>query len=180
MSPKPKVIILIGVTGVGKIDLGEELAEELDWVFYNGADFHPQANIDKVKEGYPLTDADRQPWLERLNKLIATHISQGQHAVMACTALKQAHRDVLLAGNDGAAIVYLKGSPTLIGVRLRQRLGQLMKTSLVENQYDDLEEPEGGLILDADMRPRDNIKQILKYFSLNSSPESNAFPTETV
>lgn len=180
MTPKPKVIILIGVSGVGKIDTGEDLAEELGWVFYNGADFHPQTNLDKVKEGQPLTDEDRQPWLERLNKLIATHIRQGQNAVLACTAIKQSYRTALLVGNEGAVFVYLKGSPTLIGARLRQRLGQLMKHSLVENQYEDLEEPEDVLTLDADAPPRENIKQILKYFSLKNSYESNASPIETM
>ena len=178
MNKKPNVIILIGVTGVGKIEIGEELAEELGWVFYNGADFHPQANLDKVAEGIPLTDEDRQPWLETLNKLIHTHIEQDQRAVLACSALKQSHRDTLVAGNDGAAFVYLKGSPTLIGARLRQRLGQLMKANIVANQYDTLEEPEGVLTIDADDPPRAIIKQILKEFGLNKPHDS--LPSETV
>lgn len=180
MSKKPNVIILIGVTGVGKIEIGEELAEELGWVFYSGADFHPQANLDKVAEGIPLTDEDRQPWLDRLNKLIGEHIRQGQHAVLACSALKQSHRDRLLAGNDNAVLVYLKGSPTLIGARLRQRLGQLMKANLVASQYDALEEPVGVLTIDADEPPKAIIKQILKAFSLNKSHESNPLPPETM
>ena len=180
MSKKPHVIIIMGVTGVGKIEIGEELAEELGWVFYNGADFHPQANIDKMNEGIPLTDEDRQPWLETLNKLIHKHIQQGQHAVLACSALKQSYRDALLAGNDGSVFVYLKGSPTLIGARLRQRLGQLMKANLIDSQYEALEEPDGVLTIDADDPPRAIIKQIIKEFSLNRHNDSSPFPPETV
>jgi gluconokinase len=172
MSKKPNVIILIGVTGVGKIEIGEELAEELGWVFYNGADFHPQANLDKVAEGLPLTDEDRQPWLDRLNKLIGDHIRLEQHAVLACSAFKQSYRDRLIAGHEGAVFVYLKGSPTLIGARLRQRLGHLMKASIVASQYEALEEPENVLTIDADESPRAIIKQILKTFGLNKPHES--------
>ena len=180
MNKKPNVIILIGVTGVGKIEIGEELAEELGWVFYNGADFHPQANLDKVAEGVPLTDEDRQPWLDRLNKLINKHIRQEQHAVLACSALKQSYRDQLLAGNEGAVLVYLKGSPTLVGVRLRQRLGQLMKANIAASQYDALEEPVGVLTIDADEPPHAIIKQILNAFSLNKPHEPNPIPPETM
>lgn len=180
MRKKPNVIILMGVTGVGKIEIGEELAEELGWVFYNGADFHSQANIDKMKEGIPLTDEDRQPWLETLNKLIHKHIQQGQPAVLACSALKQSYRDTLLAGNEGAVFVYLKGNPTLIGARLRQRLGQFMKSSLIEHQYETLEEPEGVLTIEADEPPRAIIRQILKEFGLNKPHESSSLPPETM
>lgn len=180
MNKKPNVIILMGVIGVGKIEIGEELAEELGWVFYNGADFHPQININKINEGIPLTDEDRQPWLETLNKLIHKHIQQGQHAVLTCSALKQSYRDTLVAGNEGAVFVYLKGSPTLIGARLRQRLGQLMKANIVASQYEALEEPEGVLTIDADDPPRSIIKQILKEFSLNKPHESTSLPPETM
>jgi gluconokinase len=180
LSKKPNVIILMGITGVGKIEIGEELAEELGWVFYNGADFHPQANIDKISEGIPLTDEDRQPWLETLNKLIHKHIEQGQQAVLACSALKQSYRNTLLARNNGAVFVYLKGSPTLIGARLRQRLGQLVKANVVASQYEALEEPEGVLTIDADEAPRAIIKQILKEFSLNKPHDTSPLPPETV
>ncbi|MCB9421872.1 MAG: gluconokinase [Ardenticatenaceae bacterium] len=180
MNKKPNVIILMGVIGVGKIEIGEELAEELGWVFYNGADFHPQANIDKINEGIPLTDEDRQPWLETLNKLIHKHIQQGQHAVLACSALKQSYRDTLLVGNESAVFVYLKGSPTLIGARLRQRLGQLVKANIVASQYEALEEPEGVLTIEADEPPKTIIKRILKEFSLTKPHESNSFPPETM
>jgi gluconokinase len=180
MNKKPNVIILMGVIGVGKIEIGEELAEELGWVFYNGADFHPQANVDKINEGIPLTDEDRQPWLETLNKLIHKHIQQGQRAVLTCSALKQSYRDTLLAGNEGAVFVYLKGSPTLIGARLRQRLGQLMKANIVASQYEALEEPEGVLTIDADDPPRSIIKQILKEFSLNKPHDTSPLSPETM
>lgn len=180
MAKKPNIIILMGVTGVGKIEIGEELAEELGWVFYNGADFHPPANVDKMAQGIPLTDEDRRPWLETLNKLIHKHIEQNQRAVLACSALKQSYRDTLLAGNEGAVFVYLKGSPTLIGARLRQRLGQLVKSSLVEHQYETLEEPEGVLTIEADEPPRAIIKQIRKEFSLNKPDEPSSFPSEAV
>jgi gluconokinase len=179
MPNKPKVIILIGLSGVGKAEIGEELAEELGWVFYNGADFHPQANLDKVAAGLPLTDEDRQPWLERLHKLIHNHLQQDQRAVLSCSALKQSYRDALLANNNGAVLVYVKGSPTIIGNRLRQRLGHFMKNSLMENQYETLEEPEGVLIVNSDDPPRTIINQILKTFCLNKSNES-PFLSETM
>lgn len=180
MSNKPKVIILIGVSGVGKADIGEELAEQLGWVFYNGADFHPQANLDKVAAGIPLTDEDRQPWLERLQKLIHQHLQQDQRAVLSCSAIKQSYRDILLKENEGAAVVYVKGSPTLIGNRLRQRLGQFMKSSLMENQYEALEIPEGVLTVNSDDPPRTIINQILKAYSLYKSNEPNPFLPETM
>jgi len=86
------VVIIFGVAGAGKTTIGQLLADELGWRFYEGDDFHSQANIEKMREGIPLTDEDRWPWLENLRELIKRCLAAGENAVLACSALKEAYR----------------------------------------------------------------------------------------
>lgn len=166
MKQEITIIILMGVAGVGKTTVGEILAEELSWVFYDGDDFHPQSNIDKMKEGIPLTDEDRQPWLDALRKLIGDHLRQGKQAVISCSALKQSYRDYLVDGYEGIKLVYLKGNPGLIRARLKERLGHFMKVDLLLSQFETLEEPEDVLTIDASESPENIARQIRKELSL--------------
>lgn len=166
MEQEVTVVILMGVAGVGKTVVGERLADELGWVYYDGDDFHPQANIDKMSQGVPLTDEDRQPWLEALRKLIHDHVQKGTRAVVSCSALKQAYRAILLKDNEGARIVYLKGSQGLIRARLKERLGHFMKSDMLLSQFETLEEPEDVFTVDASAAPEEIVKQIRKELSL--------------
>ena len=114
------VIILFGVAGAGKTVIGHALAAALGWEFYDADQFHPPGNIEKLARGIPLADEDRWPWLERLAELIRTRLAQGEHAVLACSALKESYRQRLQV-NDEVKLVYLKGAYALIAERLKQR-----------------------------------------------------------
>ncbi len=155
------VIILMGVSGSGKTLIGQLLAKDLGWPFYDGDDFHPQANIDKMSRGIPLNDEDRKPWLDILQQLIHKCLQEGQQAILACSALKQAYRDHLLKDNPGALFVYLKGTYDLILRRLQERKGHYMKADLLTSQFNTLEEPKGVLTIDVDQEP-ETIVQLIK------------------
>ena len=116
------IVVLMGVSGSGKTAVGEQLAGDLGWKFYDGDDFHPQANVEKMAAGIPLNDMDRQPWLERLAALVAEVAGRGEGAVLACSALRESYREILRDGRHDVQFVYLKGSPELI----RQRAAREM------------------------------------------------------
>jgi gluconokinase len=156
------IILLMGVAGSGKTTVGRLLASELGWRFYEGDDFHPRANIDKMQRGMPLTDDDRWPWLQALRDVIDACLAQGTSAVMACSALKQTYRDYLIRGRDEVKLVYLKGSYDLLSQRLAQRQGHFMPKELLASQFATLEEPQQGLIVDAAITPEALVGLIRK------------------
>ena len=160
------IVILIGVSGVGKTAIGQLLAKDLGWQFYEGDDFHPQANIDKMSQGIPLTDADRAPWLAALNRLIRDLVREGRSAVVACSALKQAYRDRLLRDTQDGCVIYLKGDHDLIRKRLQERPGHFMKASLLASQFDALEEPERVLAVDTAQEPETIVSLIKRELKL--------------
>jgi gluconokinase len=135
------IVIVFGVSGAGKTTIGKLLAEQLGWQFYEGDDFHPRANIEKMRSGRPLTDEDRWPWLERLREQITRSIIAKDNAVLACSALKRAYRDRLRVSDD-VTFVFLRGDYALIEKQLRQRRGHFMNPELLRSQFADLEEPE--------------------------------------
>src|SRR5574342_808852 len=103
------IILLMGVSGCGKTTIGKQLAQELSWPFYDGDDFHPRANVEKMRSGIPLTDDDRDPWLARLQHLIREQLRANQPAILACSALKQQYRDRLQVDREKVRLVYLQG-----------------------------------------------------------------------
>ena len=148
-----RIVILMGVTGSGKTTIGRLLAKECNWPFYEGDDFHPTANVEKMRRGMPLTDEDRAPWLDALNHLIRDLIARVQSAVVACSALKQAYRDRLAGNRDEVVFVYLRADYPLARARLLSRKDHFMKVDLLASQFDTLEEPEGVLTVDIAEEP---------------------------
>jgi carbohydrate kinase (thermoresistant glucokinase family) len=156
------VIVLMGVSGAGKTTIGTRLAEKLDWEFFDGDEFHPAANIDKMAEGIPLDDEDRWPWLRALHDFIHERLIVGAPAVVACSALKGDYREILMDGNQGARLVYLKGSRALIRRRLEQRADHFFDAELLETQFDALEEPcpDEALTVPIDQPPEAIVRTI--------------------
>ena len=150
----------MGVTGCGKTTVGALLAEDCGWSFHDADDFHPAENVAKMKSGAPLDDADRWPWLERLNALLVDRERQGRNLVLACSALKQAYRDRLARGCAAARFVFLDGEPELMRARLAVRRGHYMNPKLLDSQFAILERPEDALRLDAAGSPAELVRNI--------------------
>lgn len=160
------IVILMGVSGAGKTTIGQLLAHDLGWPFSDGDDFHPQANIDKMRRGVALTDDDRDSWLTALQHLIHDLRREHQSAVIACSALKQSYRDHLLDGEKDIHCVYLKGDYTLIRQRLQERQRHFMKADLLASQFATLEEPQGVLAVDVAQEPEVIVRRIKQALGL--------------
>jgi gluconokinase len=135
------IVIVLGVSGAGKTTVGKLLARGLGWQFLEADDFHPSANIEKMRSGRPLIDEDRWPWLERLREEIKRLVAAGENAVLACSALKRTYRAYLRV-SDEVKFVFLRGDYALIEKQLRSRHSHFMKANLLQSQFDDLEEPQ--------------------------------------
>lgn len=144
------VILVMGVSGVGKTTVGQLLAKSLGWEFRDADDFHSAANIEKMRMGIPLTDVDRWPWIQKMQGSIDEWLKDDKNVVLACSALKDSYRKLLIRDQEKMRIVYLKGSFNLIKKRLQQRQNHYMKTDLLISQFDTLEEPEDGVWVDAE------------------------------
>lgn len=158
-----RVFVVMGVSGSGKTTIGQALARRLNCPFYDGDDFHPAENVAKMRQGIPLNDADRWPWLDRLADLIAEHLSRGETAVLACSALKEKYRQRLKRGQERVTFVYLNGSFDLIWQRMQQREGHYMKAEMLHSQFDALEEPDPAtaIVVDIDQDIASMISEII-------------------
>ena len=154
------IVLIMGVAGAGKSSVGTALAKELGWTFIDADDYHSAANVAKMEAGIALNDADRQPWLESLAGVIRQTLERGDSAVLACSALKQAYRDVLLIDRR-VRVVYLKSDYATVAERLRTRRGHYMNPNLLKNQFETLEEPAGALQIDARL-PMDIIVERIR------------------
>ncbi len=138
------IAVLMGVSGAGKTTIGRAVAERLGWRFIDADDHHPPANVAKMAAGIALEDADRWPWLDELNRLLRGE----EHAVVACSALKDAYRRRLLAGVDDWRLIFLEGSKALIASRLAARKHRYMPASLLDSQFATLEPPAQAIRID--------------------------------
>jgi carbohydrate kinase (thermoresistant glucokinase family) len=134
----PVHLVFMGVSGSGKSTIAREVQQELGWDYAEGDDFHPAANVAKMREGTPLTDADRWGWLESLAAWTAERDARGEPTIMACSALRRAYRDVLRRGGAGTFFVHTTGDKHLILQRMNAR-EHFMPPTLLESQLDTLE-----------------------------------------
>lgn len=161
------VLILMGPMGCGKTAIGKMLAKKLGWPFYDADDFHPKENVEKMRAGIALTDEDRKLWLEKLRANIHRWLKHRQSTILACSALKQAYRDILGVNQSTLRTVYLKGSYSLLRKRIEERQHPYMDKNLLRSQLDTLEEPKDGLTVDISATPEIIVGTIIKSLKLN-------------
>jgi len=165
------IMIVFGVSGAGKTTIGKLFAKDLGWRFLEADDFHPHANIEKMRSGRPLTDEDRWPWLERLREQISRSITAKENAVLACSALKRAYRKRLHVSDD-VNLVFLRGDYALIEKQCRDRRGHFMSPGLLKSQFADLEEPhpdEHALTIELGRKPQGLVEEIKVRLGLGSN-----------
>jgi gluconokinase len=156
------IAVIWGVSGSGKTTIGKLLAQELGWKFYDADDFHSAANIEKMKHGRPLTDEDREPWLERLRKRIEQSLVLQENAVLACSALKKKYRDRLRVSSE-VKFAFLHGSYEEVAAHFQKRHHHFFDPKLLDSQFADLEEPaapEDSLVFEVAADPREIAEKI--------------------
>jgi gluconokinase len=164
------IVVIMGVSGCGKSTVGKMLACRLGWRYFEGDEFHPAGNIEKMSKGVALTDNDRLPWLASIKKTIDRCVEQSANAVIACSALRQHYRCMLAENVPDMRLVYLKGSPETIRRRLNSREAHYMKAGLLESQFDSLEEPDDAIVVDVRQSPQDIVTHIEKDAGLVANP----------
>jgi gluconokinase len=138
----------MGVSGCGKSTVGLALAKRMGWRFVDADDFHPSANVEKMRAGIPLTDDDRTPWLGKLNAVLRHSAAKRESIVLACSALREKYRSLLADRLPGLRVVHLSGSFELIEARLKARQHRYMPPALLQSQFSTLEPPTHALTLD--------------------------------
>jgi ribose 5-phosphate isomerase A len=173
----PPILVIMGVSGSGKSTIAEELAARLGWPFEEGDSLHPEMNIAKMHAGIPLTDADRQPWLERVAAWIDAQRAKKQPGIITCSALKRSYRRIVIGDRPEVRLVYLRGGRDLIAEHLSGRHGHFMPPDLLRSQIDTLEEPEPSedpLTVDASA-PADQVAgEIIRLLGASAAVVKNA------
>ena len=162
-APPVSAIVLMGVCGCGKTEIGRRLACTLGWTFHDGDDFHPPANVEKMRSGRPLDDDDRGPWLDALARLLRESVAAGRGVVVGCSALARRYRARLGLPDPRIMLVHLDGTADTIRKRLEQRAGHCMPTTLLDSQFATLERPtpaEGAVVVDVGVEPDAIVRQI--------------------
>jgi len=161
------IIVVMGVSGSGKTTVGRRLAEHLGFDFCDADDLHPARNVEKMRQGIPLSDEDRADWLRDLRNHIDAKRSRGEPMVLACSALKETYRLTLGIEGSRTALVYLRATPELVERRLRERKGHFMAPSMVPSQFAALEEPSDAVVVDADQTPEAIVLRIERELGLD-------------
>lgn len=174
-SKIPCALVVMGVSGSGKSTIADKLAERLAWRYEDGDRFHPASNVAKMSAGDPLTDEDRRPWLQAISDEIDRVCRAGEHAVIACSALKRAYRDILVHGRSDVRIVFLDGTQELIASRLAQRKGHFMPPELLASQFKTLDPPgpdEKAVTVSIDASVGAIVEDIISQLRLNPADGS--------
>ncbi|WP_034990561.1 gluconokinase [Corynebacterium halotolerans] len=160
-----KHIVIMGVSGSGKSTVGELLGERLGLPYRDGDDLHPPANIDKMSAGQPLTDEDRWPWLRLVGEWLTDHPDGG---IIGCSALKRSYRDMIRESAPGVVFVHVHGTRELLHERMLHRPGHFMPASLLESQFDTLEDlgpDETGQVFDIAEPPETVVDQVTDWLA---------------
>jgi gluconokinase len=167
------ILVVMGVSGVGKTTVGKALAARLGARFLEGDRYHPPANIEKMSRGEPLTDADRLPWLETLAAELADSRGKGEDVVLACSALRRGYRDILRAGHGDVDFVFLHAEQAVIQRRLDSRRDHFMPPSLLDSQFAALEPPaadERVIPADAESDPTAIVDAVMRQLRAAPAP----------
>jgi gluconokinase len=157
------VLVVMGVSGSGKTTIGQALARRLAYEFIEGDEFHSRANREKMHAGIALTDEDREPWLEALRTRISALMARQGSAIVTCSALKRAHRDILR--RKGLHFIYLKAGVQVLRERLARRKRHFFNPGLLDSQLAALEEPRDAIVVDAEKPDLEVVDQILRELS---------------
>ena len=155
----------MGVSGCGKTAVAEELRRLLGWKFQEGDDLHPPANVEKMRAGRPLDDADRRPWLERVAQWIDERLAAGEPGIITCSNLKRAYRRITIGERKGVTLVFLRAAEPVLAARLAQREHRYMPASLLRSQLRILEEPaadERPVVVGVDGGLRETVIDLLR------------------
>ena len=137
----PVVLLLMGVSGSGKSTVALELHRVLGWPFQEGDDLHPPSNVEKMRFGHPLDDADRLPWLRAVARWIDDRLAAHEPGIITCSNLKRAYRQITIGSRQGVRLVFLKDDEHVIHARIVQRQHRYMPPALLRSQFETLEEP---------------------------------------
>jgi len=157
----------MGVTGSGKSTVGKLFAQKTDAVFYEGDDYHPPQNIAKMRQGIPLTDADRESWLRALREIIVRSLARNEPAAIACSALKARYRELLQGGDARVRFVHLIGPRGLIEEGLKNRVGHFMPATLLDSQLATLEPPSDALVFNCEKSPEEIVAALVQALEMD-------------
>lgn len=168
MSSSPRIIVLMGPAGAGKTTIGLLLAQSLGWRFLDADDFHSRENIERMRQGIALTDADRAPWLASIHDALEQVYLSDSSVVLACSALKEEYRQALTPkeAEDSLRFVYLRAPAKVLQERLAHRVGHYAGPELLQSQLATLEEPPDALWVDASCEPAAIVREIRQKLSL--------------
>ena len=155
------IVLVMGVSGVGKTTIGAALAERLGWPYLDADDYHPAANVAKMSAGTPLEDADRWPWLARINQELLSFEMNQASVVLSCSALKDSYREKLREGVKEFEVVYLHGESGLIQGRAESREHRFMPAALLQSQFRTLEPPADAIAIHVAESPEACVRKIL-------------------
>lgn len=167
------VVIVMGVSGTGKSTVGRALADRLEWTFVDADDLHSVENRRKMAAGTPLTDVDRQPWLEVLRARMEKALNAGENVVLAFSGLKRGYRARLSVDPERERWVYLHAPASLIRERLQKRLGHFMPAALLESQLGTLEEPDDAFTVEVTQPPDVLVQRIVDGLELKSGSDAS-------
>jgi gluconokinase len=151
----------MGVSGCGKTTVANALARHQNWRCIDADQFHPSANVEKMRLGTPLTDEDRWPWLEKLNAILRHSAAKNESIVLACSALKDTYRQHLVQRLEGAKFVFLEGTFQIIEARMNERVHQYMPASLLQSQFATLEVPQDAIKVSVEFAVEQQVAQIV-------------------